>query len=72
MAEIKNGRSTIVDVMDRIHKTNKGIECCGGVMRMIAHIDGTDFCSYEYECECGNHITVTTERTEEDREYWGD
>lgn len=66
MAEIKEGKSVISDSMDKLHRTKDGITCCGGLMKMIMHIDGKDFYEFQYQCECGNLISVCTEREEED------
>lgn len=66
MSEIKTEVSTITDTLDKIHKTKDGITCCGGIMKMIMHIDGIDFYEYQYKCECGNVITMHYKRDEED------
>ena len=67
MAEIKEERTTIVDTMDKIHKDEKGnITCCGGLLQMTMHIDGTDFYESQYKCECGNCISIHTKIDEKD------
>lgn len=68
--EIKKGRSIYNDTMNKIHKTDKGIECCGGLMKCVCHIDGAKFYINQYECECGNHISVETKRTKEYARWW--
>lgn len=70
--EIKTGRTIVTDTMNKIHKTDKGIECCGKKAKMTAHIDGRDFYSYSYKCECGNEICIKRKRSKSDMMYWGD
>lgn len=70
--QIKKGRTTYTDTMDKIHEGKDGITCCGGLMRIAAHIDGTDFYSYQYHCECGNNIEVKVMRSKKDKEFWGE
>lgn len=68
MAKLKMGRSTYADTMDKIHFVNpENIECCGKNISMTSHIDGIDFYEYNYQCECGNQISVHTKRNEEER-----
>lgn len=40
-------------------------------VKRIIHLDGTKFFSSTYQCDCGNGITINTER-EEDDGYWSD
>lgn len=60
--QIQIDRTTYEDTQDKIHKTERGIECCGKNISMVAHVDGVDFYGYEYNCECGNVIKAVTER----------
>lgn len=62
-------RTTYEDTQDKIHNTEKGIECCGGTIRMVSHIDGRDFYGYTYNCDCGNVITSKTKRAKGDIMY---
>lgn len=59
-----------------IKRTENGVFCekCGndlsakGSHRLIAHLDGTDFYSYKFEClKCGAPIVQTFERNKGDR-----
>lgn len=38
--------------------------------KMVCHMDGTDFYSNVFQCECGNQITMTTKRSGEDAAFW--
>lgn len=62
MAEIKKGDCTYTDTLDKIHETDKGLECCGGNMQLIMHLDCEDCCESRYQCECGNIISVRLKR----------
>lgn len=59
-----------------IKRTENGVFCekCGndlakeGSAKFIAHLDGTDFYSYQFECaKCGAPIVQTYERNKSDR-----
>lgn len=69
MSEIKMGRSTYTDTMDKIHEEKGNIECCGKLIKMVCHADGRDFYRYTYNCECGNIINVDTKRDKSDMWY---
>lgn len=72
--EIKKGRMTVIDSKDNLIETEEGINCgCGNPsLKMICHIDGKDFYSYQYSCSCGNHISIKCKRNKEDLMYWMD
>ena len=59
-----------------VRRTENGVFCekCGndlareGSARFVAHLDGTDFYSYQFECmQCGAPIVQTFERNKSDR-----
>ena len=66
--EIKKENMTIVDSHNNLIETEKGITCgCGNPrLKMVCHIDGRDFFGYQYNCSCGNSITVNHKRSEDD------
>ena len=66
--KIEKGNMIIEDTMDRLIETKDGITCgCKKPsLKMVYHIDGTDFYSYSYSCDCGNSIVVNCKRSEED------
>ena len=57
---------TVSDTKDNLIETKDGITCgCGNPsLTMTCHIDGVDFYSYQYQCQCGNSITVNYKRKE--------
>jgi len=71
MAVIKRGNTTYDGVIEKdgklvCQKCQKPEAKCKAVM----HIDGKEFFSWQYECECGNGILVSTKRTGEDKRMW--
>lgn len=62
--EIKKGDMTVSDINDNLIETKDGITCgCSNPsLSMTCHIDGVDFYSYQYSCQCGNSITVNYKR----------
>lgn len=70
MSKIESKSKTIIDTMNKIHKEGNNIVCCGGLLEMTCHIDGTDFYSTQYQCECGNVINVNTKRSKSDMMRW--
>lgn len=66
--QIIHGRTTVTDTNDNLIEGKEGITCgCGNPQfRMLTHIDGKDFYSYQYACICGNNVTVETKRDKED------
>ena len=58
---------TVSDTKDNLIETKDGITCgCGNPsLTMTCHIDGVDFYSYQYNCQCGNSITVNYKRMED-------
>lgn len=67
--EIQNG--TIQDTNNNLIETKEGITCgCENPeLKMVYHIDGKDFYSYQYKCSCGNTISMSCKRSNED-EMW--
>ena len=67
---IKKGDMTVSDTKDNLVETKDGITCgCGNPsLRITCHIDGVDFYGYQYQCKCGNSITMKFKR--EEGEYW--
>lgn len=59
-----NERTTIEDTNDNLIKNKDGVTCnCGNPkFSMTCHIDGVNFYSFQYMCQCGNQVTVTNER----------
>lgn len=72
--EIKKDRMTVIDTKDNLIETEDGITCgCGNPsLRMVCHMDGKDFYSYQYNCSCGNSILMECKRDKEDLMYWMD
>ena len=64
---IKKGDMTVSDTNDNLIEAKDGITCgCGNPsLTMTCHIDGVDFYSYQYNCQCGNSITVNYKRMED-------
>ena len=58
---------TVSDTKDNLIETKDGITCgCGNPsLTMTCHIDGVDFYSYQYNCQCGNSITMNCKRMED-------
>lgn len=63
--EIKKDRMTVTDTYNNLIETENGITCgCGNPsLKMVCHIDGTNFYSYQYRCACGNSILMECERS---------
>ena len=61
---------TVSDTNNNLIETKDGITCgCGNPsLKMTCHIDGVDFYSYQYNCQCGNSITVNYKRKNESEE----
>lgn len=61
---IEKGDMTVSDTKDNLIETKDGITCgCENPsLKMTSHIDGIDFYSYQYNCQCGNSITVDYKR----------
>ena len=57
----------VSDTNDNLIETKDGITCgCGNPkLKMSCHIDVVDFYSYQYQCQCGNCITVNYKRMED-------
>ena len=57
---IEKGDMTVSDTNNNMIETKDEITCgCGNPsLTMTCHIDGVDFYSYQYQCKCGNSITV--------------
>ena len=65
---IEKENMTVKDTLDKLVETEKGITCgCENPeLRMTCHIDGSDFYSCDYQCSCGNAISVTHKRNKSD------
>ena len=63
---IKKGDMTVSDTNDNLIETKDGVTCgCDNPkLRMTTHIDGVDFCIYQYICQCGNSIAMNCKRKE--------
>ena len=61
---IEKGDMTVSDTKDNLIETKDGITCgCENpILKMTSHIDGIDFYSYQYNCQCGNSIEVNYKR----------
>ena len=61
---IEKGDMTVSDTKDNLIETKDGITCgCENPnLKMTSHIDGVDFYSYQYNCQCGNIINVKYKR----------
>lgn len=68
--KIEKENMTVEDTMDRLVEKEGGITCgCEKPsLKMVYHIDGTDFYSYSYRCDCGNSISVSRKR--ENEVFW--
>ena len=55
---------TVSDTNNNLIETEDGITCgCRNPkLTMTCHIDGVDFYSYQYNCQCGNCITAKYKR----------
>lgn len=63
--EIKKGSLTIRDTMNKLVENKDGFTCgCRNPkLKMVYHIDGRSFYSYQYSCcNCGNSIVMERER----------
>ena len=58
----------VSDTNDNLIETEDGITCgCGNPqLRMTMHIDGVDFYSYQYQCQCGNCFEVSYKRSKDE------
>ena len=72
--EIKKGRMTVIDTKDNLIEKEEWITCgCEKPsLRMVCHMYGKDFYSYQYNCSCGNSILMECKRDKEDLMYWMD
>ena len=63
--KIKKDNVTITDTMDRLVENDGKITCgCDNPeLTGITFIDGDDFYSNTYQCDCGNIINVTGKRS---------
>ena len=63
---IEKGNMTVSDTKDNLIEAKYGITCgCGNPsLTTDCHIDGVDFYSYQYQCQCGNCISVSYKRKE--------
>lgn len=69
--KIEEGRTTVIDTMDKIHVNKHGdIECCRRELRYIAHGDGRDCTTSTCNCDCGNVIIVKNKRDKESKKWW--
>ena len=61
---IEKGDMKVSDTKDNLIETKDGITCdCGNPsLAMTCHIDGVDFYSYQYQCQCRNSITAKYKR----------
>lgn len=62
MSGIKIESTTYTDTLDKIHVIEGGVVCCNKPLQMLMHLDGEDFYTSTYECECGNIIHVNIKR----------
>ena len=64
---IEKENMKVSDTKDNLIETKDGITCgcCNPSLTMTCHIDGVDFYSYQYNCQCGNSITVNYKRMED-------
>ena len=64
---IEKGDMTVSDTNNNLIEAKDGITCgCEKPsLTMACHIDGVDFYSYQYNCQCGNSITVRYKRMED-------
>lgn len=70
--KIQKDSMTVSDTMDKLIETKEGITCgCENPsLKIVCHIDGSDFYGYQYVCTCGNSISVKHKRNEENYLYW--
>ena len=63
---IEKGDMTVSDTNDNLIETKDGITCgCEKPsLTMSCHIDVVDFYSYQYNCQCGNSISIRYKRKE--------
>ena len=68
---IEKGNMTLSDTKDNLIETKDGITCgCGNPsLTMTCHIDGVDFYSYQYQCQCGNCVEVSYKRSKDECFY---
>ena len=64
--EIKKGNMKVSDTNNNLIEAKNGITCgCENPgLTMTCHIDLIDFYAYQYNCQCGNSITVHCKRKE--------
>ena len=67
---IEKGDMTVSDTNNNLIETKDGITCgCGNPSyTMTSHIDGIVYYAYQYQCQCGNSITVNYKRKSEREE----
>ena len=69
--EIRKGNAVIIGSKDLVEKNgNITCACENPSLTMVCHIDGQDFYSYTYKCDCGNVIEMQCKRTGLDKELW--
>lgn len=64
---LKDG-SVVEDTNDTLVKNESGEITCGcknSKLKCVSHINCIDFYSYNYVCQCGNHIILTSKRNKE-------
>lgn len=68
----KNG-VVIEDSNDNLVEKEQGVTCgCENTsLKMTCHMDGREFYTDCYKCDCGNSINVTHKRTKEEMLLWG-
>ncbi len=66
--KIEKENMTFEDTMDMLIETKDGITCgCKNPsLKMVCYIDGRDFYSYSYSCDCGNSIVMNCKRDKGD------
>lgn len=71
--KIESYGAVIEDSNDNLVETEEGVTCgCENPsLRMTCHMDGREFYTYNYQCTCGNSISVTRQRAEDDMMRWG-
>ena len=65
---IEKGNMKVSDTNDNLIETKDSITCgCGNPkLTMTCHIDGVDFYSYQYQCQCGNCVEVSYKRSKDE------